>query len=254
MSGHNKWSSIKHKKGAADAKRGKLFSRVTKEIMMAAREGGGDPELNARLRQAVLAARAANMPNDNIVRAIKKATGEIAGPAMEEIQYEGYAPGGVAVIVHCLTDNRNRTEAEVRNIFTRGNASMAGNGSVAWMFHRKSRFMVEGENANEEKLLELLLDAGADVEDIQVTDGTAEIVGAPEAFTPIVAALEKAGIPIAESSVVMVPENTVPVATKEEARKVLRFIEALEDYDDVQVVYSNLDVPDAVMEQLAAEE
>ena len=254
MSGHNKWSSIKHKKGAADAKRGKLFSRVTKEIMMAAREGGGDPELNARLRQVVLAARAANMPNDNIVRAIKKATGEIAGPAMEEIQYEGYAPGGVAVIVHCLTDNRNRTAAEVRNIFTRGNASMAGNGSVAWMFHRKSRFMVEGENANEEKLLELLLDAGADVEDIQVTDGTAEIVGAPEAFTPIVAALEKAGIPIAESSVVMVPENTVPVATKEEARKVLRFIEALEDYDDVQVVYSNLDVPDAVMEQLAAEE
>lgn len=254
MSGHNKWSSIKHKKGAADAKRGKLFSRVTKEIMMAAREGGGDPELNARLRQAVNSARAVNMPNDNIIRAIKKATGEIAGPAMEEMQYEGYAPGGVAVIVHCLSDNRNRTAAEVRSIFNRGNASMAGNGSVAWMFHRKSRFVVEGENADEEKLMELLLDAGADVEDIQVSNGTAEIIGAPDAFGAVVGALEKAGVPIAESSVAMVPETTVPVTTKEEARKVLRFIEALEDYDDVQVVYSNLDLPDALMEQLAAEE
>lgn len=250
MSGHNKWSSIKHKKGAADAKRGKIFSRVTKEIMMAAREGGGDPELNARLRQAVIAARAANMPNDNIIRAIKKATGEIAGPAMEEIQYEGYAAGGVAVIVHCLTDNRNRTAADVRSLFTRANASMAANGAVSWMFHRKSRFVVEGEHADEEKLMELLLDAGVDVEDISVDDGTAEIIGAPDAFGAIAAALEKAGIPISESSVIMAPENTTAVSTKEDAKKVLRFIEALEDYDDVQVVYSNLEIPDELAAQL----
>jgi YebC/PmpR family DNA-binding regulatory protein len=255
MSGHNKWSSIKHKKGAADAKRGKLFSRVTKEIMLSAREGGGDINLNARLRQAVTSARAVNMPNDNIERAIKKATGELGGAVLEEIQYEGYAPGGVAVIVHVITDNRNRTAADVRTIFNRANASMAGSGSVSWMFHRKSRFVVEGENANEEKLLEILLDAGANVEDVQVSDTTAEIIAAPDAFGEVVvSALEKSGIAISESSVVMVPENTVPVATREEARKVLRFIETLEDYDDVQVVYSNLEVPDAVMEQLAAEE
>lgn len=254
MSGHNKWSSIKHKKGAADAKRGKLFSRVTKEIMLSAREGGGDVNLNARLRQAVTSARAVNMPNDNIERAIKKATGELGGATLEEIQYEGYAPGGVAVIVHVITDNRNRTAADVRTIFNRANASMAGSGSVAWMFRRKSRFVVEGENANEEKLLEVLLDAGADVEEVQVSDGTAEIIAAPEAFGDVVSALEKSGIAVTESSVAMVPENTVPVATREEAKKVLRFIETLEDYDDVQVVYSNLEVPDAVMEQLAAEE
>jgi len=254
MSGHSKWSSIKHKKGAADAKRGKLFSRVTKEIMLSAREGGGDVNLNARLRQAVTSARAVNMPNDNIERAIKKATGELGGAVLEEIQYEGYAPAGVAVIVHVITDNRNRTAADVRTIFNRANASMAGSGSVAWMFHRKSRFVVEGESANEEKLLEILLDAGADVEDVQVSDGTAEIIAAPDAFGDVVNALEKSGIAISESSVAMVPENTVPLATREDARKVLRFIEALEDYDDVQVVYSNLEIPDAVMEQLAAEE
>jgi YebC/PmpR family DNA-binding regulatory protein len=254
MSGHNKWSSIKHKKGAADAKRGKLFSRVTKEIMLSAREGGGDINLNARLRQAVTSARAVNMPNDNIERAIKKATGELGGAALEEIQYEGYAPGGVAVIVHVITDNRNRTAADVRTIFNRANASMAGSGSVSWMFHRKSRFVIEGENANEEKLLEILLDAGADVEEIQVSETTAEILAAADAFGDVVAALEKSGIAISESSVAMIPENTVPLATREDAKKVLRFIETLEDYDDVQVVYSNLEIPDAVMEQLAAEE
>ncbi len=251
MSGHNKWSSIKHKKGAADARRGKLFSRLTKEIMLAAREGGGDPDLNPRLRQAVNSARAANMPNDNIERAIKKATGALAGAALEEIQYEGYAPGGVAVIVHCLTDNRNRTAAEVRGIFTRHNASLGG--SVAWMFHRRCRFVVEGEHASEDRLLEVLLDAGADVEDVVVSDGTAEILAKPEAFSDVATALEKAGIPVSESSVVLAPVNTVPLNTREEARKVLRFIEALEEYDDVQVVYSNLEIPDAVMAELVAE-
>jgi YebC/PmpR family DNA-binding regulatory protein len=251
MSGHNKWSSIKHKKGAADAKRGKMFSRLTKEIMLAAREGGGDPVLNARLRQAVISARAANMPNDNVERAIKKATGALAGTVLEEIQYEGYAPGGVAVIVHCLTDNRNRAAAEVRTIFNRHNASLGG--SVAWMFRRRSRFLVEGEHANEERLLEVLLDAGADVEDVAVADGSAEILAKPDAFGDVVAALEQAGIPVSESSVVLAPETTVPLGSKEEVRKVLRFIEALEDYEDVQVVYSNLEVPDAIMEQLAAD-
>jgi YebC/PmpR family DNA-binding regulatory protein len=251
MSGHNKWSSIKHKKGAADAKRGKMFSRLTKEIMLAAREGGGDPNLNARLRQAVTSARSANMPNDNVERAIKKATGALAGAALEEIQYEGYAPGGVAVIVQCLSDNRNRTAAEVRTIFNRHNASLGG--SVAWMFHRRCRFVVEGEQANEEKLLEVLLDAGADVEDVQVADGSAEIIAKRDAFSDVVAALEKASIAISESGVILAPETTVPLATREEARKVLRFIEALEDNEDVQVVFSNLEIPDAVMEQLASE-
>jgi YebC/PmpR family DNA-binding regulatory protein len=191
------------------------------------------------------------MPNDNVERAIKKATGALAGAAMEEIQYEGYAPGGVAVIVHVLTDNRNRTAAEVRTIFNRHNANLGG--SVAWMFHRKCRFVVEGENANEEKLLEVLLDAGADVDDVLVTDGSAEIVGKPNAFGDVVGALERAGIAVSESGVVLSPETTVPLATREEARKVLRFIEALEEYEDVQAVFSNLEIPDAVLEQLASE-
>ena len=253
MSGHNKWSTIKHKKGAADAKRGKLFSRLAKEITMAARDGGGDPGMNPRLRHAVAAAKAANMPNDNVDRAIKKGTGELAGGALEELVYEGYAPGGVAVIATCLSDNRNRTAADVRNIFTRSGASLAGSGAVSWMFHRKSRFVIEGEHADEEALLDVLLEGGADVEDLQVTDDTAEIFAAPEAFAGVGEVLEAAGIGISESGIVMVPENTVELTSKEEARKVLRFVEALEEYDDVQEVYVNFELADELMEELAGE-
>lgn len=253
MSGHNKWSSIKYKKGAVDAKRGKLFSRLAKEITLSARDGGGDPDLNARLRTAIATAKTANMPNDNVDRAIRKGTGQLDGGALEELSYEGYAAGGVAVIATCLSDNRNRTAADVRNLFAKNNSALAGAGSVAWMFHRKARFVIEGDAADEEALLELLLEKEVDVEDLSVEDGTAEIVAPPEAFAAVADALEGAGIPIASSGLNMVPETTVELADAASARQVLRLVEALEDNDDVQEVYANFDMPDELMAQLAAE-
>lgn len=253
MSGHNKWSSIKHKKGAADAKRGKVFSRLAKEITMAARDGGGDIEMNPRLRSAVAAAKAVNTPSDNIDRAIKKGTGELEGGVIEELSYEGYAAGGVAIIVNCLSDNRNRTAAEVRNIFTKNNSSLAGNGAVSWMFHRKARFVIVGEAADEERLMEVLLEAEADVDSIEVTDDTAEILGPPEAFGDVLAVLEAEEIPVSESSLTMVPENSVEVTEAAIARQVLRMIEALEENDDVQEVHTNFEMSESLMEELAAE-
>lgn len=253
MSGHSKWSSIKHKKGAADAKRGKMFSRLAKEITMAARDGGGEIDMNPRLRSAVSAAKAVNMPADNIERAIKKGTGELEGGVIEELSYEGYAAGGVAIIVNCLSDNRNRTAAEVRNIFTKNNSSLAGNGAVAWMFHRKARFVVEGEAADEDRLMEVLLEAGTDVEDIEVTDDTAEILGPAEAFADLLGALEADEIQASESSLALVPENTIEVTDTATARQVLRMIEALEENEDVQEVYSNFEMSESLMEQLASE-
>ena len=254
MSGHNKWSTIKHKKGAADAKRGKVFSRLAKEITLAARDGGGDVEMNPRLRSAVSAGKAVNMPNDNIDRAIKKGTGELAGGTLDELNYEGYAPGGVAVIVQALSDNRNRTAAEVRNIFNKYNCNMANSGAVSWMFQRRARFLIEGEAANEEALFELLLGNDVDVEEINVEDGVAEIIGTPEAFGDIVAALEGEGIEVSESSVTMIPETTTEVTDAGTARSVLKFIDVLEDDDDVQSVVSNLEISDELMEELANED
>lgn len=253
MSGHNKWSSIKHKKAAADAKRGKSFSRISKELTLAAKAGGGDAELNARLRSAVSAARAASMPMDNIDRAIKKGTGELGGGTLEVLNYEGYAPGGVAVMVTVMTDNRNRTASSIRACFARHNSNLAASGAVSWQFHRKSRFMVEGDDANEEKLLEVLLEAGADVQDVTVADATAEIVAAPDAFADVIAALEKAGITIKESGLTMVPENTVELKEAGIARQVLRLIEALEEDEEVQEVFSNFDLADDLMKTLANE-
>jgi YebC/PmpR family DNA-binding regulatory protein len=253
MSGHNKWSSIKHKKGAADAKRGKIFSRLGKEITLAAKEGGGDPDLNPRLRSAIAAAKAANMPNDNIERAIKKGTGQLEGEVLETLNYEGYAPGGVAVIVNCLSDNRNRTAAEIRNLFAKHNSSLANSGTVSWMFHRKARFVIEGDHAQEEALLEVLFDSGVDVEDLTVEDGVAEILAPPEAFGELLNALETAAVPVSESNLALIPENTVEVTDPSVARQVLRFIEILEENDDVQEVYSNVEIADELMEQLAAE-
>ncbi len=253
MSGHNKWSSIKHKKGAADAKRGKIFARLGKEITLAAKSGGGDISLNPRLRSAVSAAKAANMPNDNVDRAIKKGTGELGGGALEELNYEGYAPGGVAIIVNCLSDNRNRTAANVRSYFSKNNSSLASSGSVSWMFHRKSSFTIEGPKADEETLLDILLEANADVEAIEVNDGVAEIIGAPDAFAEIANALEAAGIQSKESGLIMVPENNTEVGDAGVARQILRLIETLEDDDDVQEVFANFDIPDEVMEKLAGE-
>ena len=250
MSGHNKWSSIKHKKGAADAKRGKIFSQIAKEIIMAAKDGGGDPELNARLRSAVAAAKAANMPNDNIDRAIKKGTGAGDGVPMEMLSYEGYAAGGVAVIVNCLSDNRNRTAADIRSFFNKYNCNLAGSGAVSWKFHRKARFVVEGEAANEEKLFEILLDGGADVEDISVEDGVAEILGAPDAFSDILEILEKASIPVSESNLALIPENMTTITDVNVARQVQKFIDVLEDYDDAQEVFTDMEISDEVAAQM----
>ncbi len=252
MSGHNKWSSIKHKKGAADAKRGAIFSRVSKEIIQAAREGGGDPALNARLRAAVAAAKAANMPNDNIDRAIKKGTGELGGAAIEEFTYEGYAAGGVSVIINCMSDNKNRCASDIRSFFSRHNCKMAGSGAVSYKFKRKSRFVVEGDWADEDKLMDLLMEV--DVDDIQVDDGTAEIVAAPDAFAKILAIFEANGIVATESTLAMIPESTTQVTEVSTAKSVQKFVDALEEYDDCQAVYHDMELSDDVAEALANEE
>ncbi len=251
MSGHSKWSSIKHKKGAADAKRGKLFSRLAKEITIAARSGGGDPDLNPRLRSAVDAAKNANVPNDNIDRAIKKGTGELEGGALEELTYEGYGPGGVAIMISCLTDNRNRTAANLRACFAKHNSNLAANGAVAWMFNRKSQFFVTGEQADEVLLMEVLIEAGVDAESVEVDDGQAEIIAPPEAFASVLTALEKAKIPVSESTITLVPENNMQLEDAGEARQNIRLIESLEEDEDVQAVYSNLDFSEEVMKKLA---
>ena len=253
MSGHNKWSSIKHKKGAADAKRGKLFSRLSKEITLAAREGGADADMNPRLRTAIAAAKDANMPNDNIDRAVKKGTGELGADTLEELTYEGYAPGGVAVIVNCLSDNRNRTAATVRSCFTKHNSNIANNGAVSYMFQRKARFVVEGEHADEDALMETIFDAGVDVENIIVEDGSAEIIAPPDAFAAMADCLDSAGIPISESSLVMIPDTSTPVNDPGTARQVLRLVEALEEDDDVQQVFTNFEIDDDLMDELASE-
>ena len=254
MSGHNKWSSIKHKKGAADAKRGQLFSRVSKEIILAAKEGGGDPDLNARLRSAINAAKAANMPNDNIDRAIKKGTGALGGAAMEEFTYEGYAAGGVSVIINCMSDNRNRCAADIRSFFTRHNCKMGNTGAVSYKFARKARFVIEGENADEEKLMNLLLEGGADVEDISVDEDTAEIIASTDSFNTIVGLLEQAGITASESSIAMVPDSTTMVTELSTAKSVQKFLDAVEEYDDTTAVYHDMEVSDEVAEQLANED
>lgn len=253
MSGHSKWSTIKHKKAAIDAKKGKAFSRIAKELMNAARQGGKDPLMNPPLRSAILAAKSVNMPNDNIDRAIKKGAGELGGAVLEELGYEGFAPGGVGILVEIVTDNRNRTAADVRNLFTRNNGSLASSGSVARQFVRKVRFVIEGEHANEEKLTEMMLDAGVDVEDVTSTAEQVEITGPPEAFEAILKVLEKAKITAIEAGIVKVPTIEVPVNEVGIARQIIRLIEGLEEDESVQHVWSNEQFSDAVLEQLAAE-
>ena len=248
MSGHNKWASIKHKKAAADSKRGKIFTKIIREITVAAKTGGGDPGTNPRLRTAIQTAKSENMPADNIERAIKKGTGELEGIVYEETVYEGYGPQGVAVLVQCLTDNKNRTSSEIRNIFTKLNGNMAGIGSVAWMFDKKGVFSVDSQNASEDALMELVLSAGAD--DMTQADEKFEITCAPHDFEAVKAALEKAKIPVVSAQVAMIPKNWVPVSA-ESARTVLKLIDALEEYDDVQNVYVNCDIPEEVLKELA---
>jgi len=251
MSGHSKWANIKHKKAATDAKKGRVFSRLAKEIMVAAKMGGGDVDSNPRLRAAIAAAKAVNMPNTNLERAIKKGVGELGDVTYEEIVYEGYAAGGVALIIECLTDNRNRSISDVRSALDRNCGNLASSGAVAWMFKRFSHFVVSGDAADEEKLMELTLEAGVD--DIEVEDGVAELWGAPEAFADILKALNDAGIQPDEASVTRRADTTVEIKDVKIAEQVLRLIDRLEDLDDVQSVTGNFEIDDSIADQIEAE-
>ncbi|HZD64987.1 MAG TPA: YebC/PmpR family DNA-binding transcriptional regulator [Acidimicrobiales bacterium] len=249
MSGHSKWATTKHKKAATDKARGKLFAKLLRQVEVAAREGGGDINANATLRTMFTKARDASVPLDTIERAIKRGTGELEGVRYEPVAYEGYAPGGVAVIVDCLTDNRNRTGSDVRTIFTRAGGSMAEPGSVSWQFQRKGVVLLP-RSLDEEDLTMVALEAGA--EDLADDGEVWRITCAPTDLTGVRTALEGAGIPIESTEVAMIPTTTVPLATEDEARKVLRVVDALEDHDDVQNVWSNFDIPDAIIDLVEA--
>lgn len=251
MSGHSKWASIKHKKGAKDAKRGKLFSKLVKEITVAARQGGGDLDSNPRLRTVVQTARDANMPADNISRAIKKGTGELPGVTYEEAVYEGYGPGGVAILIRVLTDNRNRSTAEIRNIFDKRGGSLAGPGSVAYLFEKKGFLTVVREGVDEEELFALALEAGA--EDFKTEDDLFEIYTLPSDFEAVRTALSEKEISINLAEITDLPTNEVPVSA-EVAKKVLGLLNALEEHDDIQNVYSNCDIPEKILKELESED
>jgi YebC/PmpR family DNA-binding regulatory protein len=244
MSGHNKWASIKHKKGANDAKRGKIFTKLIKEITVAARMGGGDPNGNPRLRAAVLAARAENMPKENIERGIKKGTGELEGVNYEESLYEGYGPGGAAVLVESLSDNKNRSVAEIRHIFSKNGGSLGTSGCVAWMFKKKGYIAIERQAVDEEKLMEKALDAGA--EDVREDETTFEVITAPEDFEAVKAAIDELQVPYISSEITMLPQNTTSLTGKE-ADQMVRLMDMLEDCDDVQKVYTNADIPEELV-------
>lgn len=248
MAGHSKWANIKHRKARADAQKGKVFTRLSREIMVAAREGGADQEANMRLRLAVQKAKEANMPNENINRAIQRGTGELEGVTWESARYEGYAPGGVAVMVDVLTDNRNRAAAEVRKIFSRQGGSMGESGCVAWMFERKGYLVIEKteELPPEDDLMLLALDA--DAEDFKEEDGSYVITTSPENFESLKENFRSRGIQFTTAEITMVPQNTVRVEGQEEASRVLKLMEALEDHDDVQNVYANFDIPEEIMQ------
>jgi YebC/PmpR family DNA-binding regulatory protein len=247
MSGHSKWSSIKHKKGAADAKRGKIFTKLIKEITVAARMGGGDPDGNPRLRSAIAAAKAENMPKDNIERGIKKGTGELEGVSYEESSYEGYGPGGVAVLVECLTDNKNRAVAEVKHLFERHGGNLGEPGCVAWIFEQKGLIALDRDKVDEESLLELALEAGA--EDVNEEETQFEIITSPSDFEPVKNAIDEASLPYTLAEVTKIPKNTVKIEGKK-AQQMLNLMEALEDNDDVNNLYANFDISDEVMEAL----
>ncbi|HXG51643.1 MAG TPA: YebC/PmpR family DNA-binding transcriptional regulator [candidate division Zixibacteria bacterium] len=246
MSGHSKWSTIKHKKAAKDARKGKLFTKLIKEITVAARMGGGDISANPRLRTAVMAARANSMPSENIERAIKKGTGELEGVAYEEVQYEGYGPGGVAILAQVLTDNKNRTVSELRRLFAKYGGNLGETGCVSWMFDKKGVITVDKGRVDEEQLMGVVLDAGA--EDVKEEEGVFEIVTAPEDFEKVKESLERAKIPVVTAQVTMVPKNVVTVDEKH-AESILKLTEELEDHDDVQSVAANFDIPSEYLEK-----
>jgi YebC/PmpR family DNA-binding regulatory protein len=249
MSGHSKWATIKHKKAAVDARRGKVFTKLIRELTSAARMGGGDLDSNPRLRTAVAAAKTANMPSDTIQRAIKKGTGELPGEVYEEIIYEGYGAGGVAILVDVLTDNKNRTVAEIRHLFAKHGGNLGESGCVAWMFARKGVITLNTNQIDEDTLLELVLEAGGD--DVKTEADVYEIVTAPEAFEDVRSTLEQKGLTLDVAEVTMMPQNTVPVEGKQ-AEQVLRLMEALDDQDDVRKAHANFDISDEVMAALAS--
>ncbi|MBU0759266.1 MAG: YebC/PmpR family DNA-binding transcriptional regulator [Candidatus Omnitrophica bacterium] len=245
MSGHSKWASIKHKKAATDAKRGQLFTKLIKEITVAARHGGRDIDKNPRLRTAIDRAKQANMPADNIDRAVKKGTGELEGVNYEEFTIEGYGPGGVAIMVELLTDNRNRTTADIRNIFSKKNGSVAGAGSVSWMFEKKGYIEVGKTAAPEDKIMSVALDAGA--QDMETVDESYSITTDPKDFEAVKKALEDSGIKVASAEITMIPKSTIQLKG-DEAKQIFGLMEALEDHDDSQNVYANFDIPDDTVE------
>jgi YebC/PmpR family DNA-binding regulatory protein len=247
MSGHSKWSKVKHIKAREDAKRGKTFSKLIREIMVAARDGGGDPSFNPRLRTIIATAKTANMPNDNIERAIKKGTGELGGVTFEEVTYEGYGPGGVAILIDVLTDNKNRTVAEIRHIMTRNNSNLGEGGCVAWNFGKKGLIMVDTSAISEDALLEAALEAGA--EDISTEGDTFDVITAPNEVMDVKEALEGKGIAVVSAEITMLPKSTVRVDGKT-AESVLKLMDGLEDQDDVQHVYSNFDIPEEIMARI----
>ncbi len=248
MSGHSKWSTIKHKKAAQDAKRGKAFSKIIKEVTVAARIGGGDLAANPRLRTAIAAAKAENMPKDNIERAIKKGTGELEGANYEEVTYEGYGPGGVAILVETISDNRQRTVADVRHLFAKRGGNLGEPGSVAWIFEKKGLILVEKDKADEETLMTIALEANA--EDIQEQESEWEVYTAPESFEDVKSALEANSIPVLSGEITMLPGNTVSIEDEKQASQLLILMEALEENSDVQNVYANFDIPDEILEKV----
>jgi YebC/PmpR family DNA-binding regulatory protein len=249
VSGHSKWSTIKRKKGALDAKRGKIFTKLIKEITVAARMGGGDPEGNPRLRSAIGTAKSENMPKDNIERAIKKGTGELEGAVYDEISYEGYGPGGVAVLVDCMTDNKNRSVADIRHAFSKSGGNLGETGCVSWMFEKKGSILIDKDTIGEEELMDKALEAGA--EDVVEEDNVYQVVTTPDDFEAVREALETDGIKFIEASVSMIPQNVVEITEEKPARQILRLLESLEEHEDVQNVFSNFDISDEIMEAVS---
>jgi len=249
MSGHSKWANIKRRKGAVDAKKGKVFFKLIKEITVAARLGGADPDGNPRLRSAILAGRAENMPKENVERAIKKGAGGGEGANYDEILYEGYGPGGVAVLVETMTDNRNRTVGEVRFFFSKAGGNMGESGCVSWMFDKKGQILIEKSAIDEDKLMEMALEAGA--EDVVVDDNVFQVLTAPEDFNAVREVLEAAKLTFLEAGVSMIPKTVVEVPDEKTARQLMRLLDNLEDNDDVQHVHANFDIPDEIMELIS---
>lgn len=250
MSGHSKWASIKHKKGAADAKRGRLFTKLIREITVAAKDGGGNSDTNAILRAVIIRANESNMPKDNITKAIKKGTGELPGVTYESCTFEGYGPGGVAILVETLTDNKNRSSAEIRNIFSKRNGNMVGAGSVSWIFTSKGYILIDKTQISEDELFSIAVDAGA--EDITSSDKNYEVFTEPKNFEAVKSALEAKGIKWISEELTKIPNSTLKI-TGNDAKGLLALIEILEDNDDVQKVYANFDIPDEVLEEIAQE-